>query len=129
MAFYDPATPGPVAARGWLITVQQLADLMAQEMHDVPGSRPDLEHRILEIVSSPGEGVHPLGTGRYETLVTTRCLEGTAVVTFTAGSAHPDHERTPAERPATWRPSLPGWRRSDMLGLPPALFRRDRFSD
>ena len=94
MAFYDPATRGPVGARGWLITVQQLADLMAQEMHDGPGSRPDLEHRILEIVSSPGEGVHPLGTGRYETLVTTRCLEGTAVVTFTAGSAHPDHERT-----------------------------------
>ena len=43
MAFYDPATPGPVAARGWLITVQQLADLMTQEMHDEPGSRPDLE--------------------------------------------------------------------------------------
>ena len=94
MAFYDPATPGPVAARGWLITVQQLADLITQEMHDEPGSRPDLEHRVLAIADRDGEETHPLGTGRYETLVTTRSLDGTPVVTFTAATAHPERERT-----------------------------------
>ena len=99
MAFYDPTTPGPVAARGWLITVQQLADLITQEMHDEPGSRPDLERRVLAIAGRSGEGTHRLGTGRYETLVTTRSLDGTPVVTFTGSGAHPDHERTrPAAR-------------------------------
>jgi hypothetical protein len=94
MAFYDPATPGPVAARGWQITEQQLADLVTQEMHDQPGSRPDLERRVLEVLGGPDEGTYALGPGRYETLVATRCLEGTAVLTFTASRAHPDGERT-----------------------------------
>ncbi|MDZ5623424.1 histone deacetylase [Nocardioides sp. HM23] len=93
MAFYDPATPGPVAARGWLVTVQQLADLITQEMHDDPGNRPDLEHRIRTIVSRSGDGIHSLGSGRYETLVTTRSLDGTPVVTFTARRAHHRRER------------------------------------
>ncbi|WP_147381368.1 histone deacetylase [Nocardioides immobilis] len=108
MAFYDPAGSGPVAARGWLITVQQLADLITQEMHGEPGSRPDLERRVLAIVRRSGEGVHRLGTGRYETLVTTRSLDGTPVVTFTADRAHPHRERT--------RPS-PGYLTTIAAGL------------
>jgi hypothetical protein len=94
MAFYDPDTPGPVRARGWLITVQQLADLITQEMHGQPGERPDLEHRIDDIVRRWREGPHSLGSGRYETLVATRCLDGKPVVTFTARRAHLHHERT-----------------------------------
>ena len=94
MAFYDPDQPGPVAARGWLITVQQLADLITQEMHEEPGSRPDLEHEILAVLDRSPEGAHRLGPGRYETLVTTRALDGTPVVTFTADGAHPEHERS-----------------------------------
>ncbi len=93
MAFYDPGTPGPVPARGWLITVHQLADLITQEMHDEPGNRPDLEVRILAILDRSHDGTHPLGTGRYETLVTTRCLDDTPVVTFTCHRSHPHHER------------------------------------
>ncbi len=99
MAFYDPASPGLVPARGWLITVQQLADLITQEMHEEPGHRPDLEHRVRAIVGHPDVGTHPLGMGRYETLVTTRSLDGTPVVTFTARHAHPRHQRTqPGDR-------------------------------
>jgi hypothetical protein len=94
MAFYDHSTPGPVAARGWLITVDQLADLITQEMHDEPGSRPDLEQRIHAIADRDGEETHQLGTGRYETLVKTRSLDALPVVTFTAASAHPERERT-----------------------------------
>ncbi|MDX6235159.1 MAG: hypothetical protein QOH68_4326 [Nocardioidaceae bacterium] len=94
MAFYDPDTPGPVPARGWLITVQQLADLITQEMHAEPGDRADLEHQVHAIVSRWREGAHPLGDGRYESLVATRCLEGTPVVTFTSRRAHLHDERT-----------------------------------
>ncbi len=94
MAFYDPETPGPAPARGWRITVQQLADLITQEMHEEPGSRPDLEHHIAALVSRPHEGRHLLGPGRYETLVTTRSLDGTPIVTFTDHRVHPAHERT-----------------------------------
>jgi hypothetical protein len=94
MAFYDPSTPGPVAARGWLITGQQLADLITQEMHGEPGSRPDFEQRVQAIAVRHGEETHQLGIGRYETLVRTRSLDGTPVVTFTAHRAHPEPERT-----------------------------------
>ncbi len=99
MAFYDPETPGPAPGRGWLITVQQFADLITQEMHHEPGCRPDLERRVLAIAGRSGEDSHRLGSGRYETLVATRSLDGTPVVTFTGSGAHPDHERTrPAAR-------------------------------
>jgi hypothetical protein len=98
-AFYDPHTAGPVAARGWLITVGQLADLITQEMHGDPGSRPELEDRILSAVAEDARGTHALGPGRYETLLATHALDGTLVFTFTAARAHPDEERT--------RPSAP----------------------
>jgi len=101
MAFYDPADctgRGSVAARGWLITGQQLADLITQEMHGEPGTRPDLEQRVLALAHRTREGRHELGAGRYETLVTTRSLDGTPVVTFTADRAHPQHERTQPSR-------------------------------
>ena len=94
MAFYDPGTPGPVPARGWLITPLQLADLITQEMHEKPGSRPDLEDRVVAIVRRSREGTHALGSGRYETLLTTRSLDGTPVVTFTAARPHPPEERS-----------------------------------
>lgn len=93
MAFYDPSAPGPAPARGWRITTEQLADVMVQEMHGVPGSRPELEDLVRTAVVRRSEGMHPLGSGRYETLVTTRSLDGTAVVTFTAGTAHEPHLR------------------------------------
>ncbi len=99
MAFYDPDTPGPVRARGWLITVQQLADLITQEMHDEPGSRPDLEHQIDAIVRrSARRAVTPSAPGATRRWWPRACLEGTPVVTFTARRAHLHHERTQPSR-------------------------------
>src|SRR4051812_46926456 len=36
MAFYDPDLPGEVAARAYLISAAQFADIAAQEMHRPP---------------------------------------------------------------------------------------------
>ena len=77
LAFYDPATPGPAAARGYLITAAQLADIVAQEMHRPPGTGPD--PRLL------GRGdLLRLGPGRYETLIRVGHRDGHPMLTFTA---------------------------------------------
>lgn len=41
-AFYDPDLPGTAAARAYLITPEQFADIAAQEMYRVPGEEVDL---------------------------------------------------------------------------------------
>ncbi|WP_370466523.1 histone deacetylase [Streptacidiphilus sp. PB12-B1b] len=78
MAFYDPFDPGTMPARAYLVTVEQFADVAAQEMHREPGGELDLSG-----VLSGGRAV--LGPGRYETLVCPGLLEGRPVLTFTAG--------------------------------------------
>ncbi|WP_036569241.1 hypothetical protein [Nocardioides sp. URHA0032] len=39
MAFHDPGGPGQVAARGYLVTPGQFADVVAQEVRQPPGGR------------------------------------------------------------------------------------------
>ena len=46
-AFYDHATPGRTAARGYLISAGQFADIAAQEMHRDPRTDDPLEQLVL----------------------------------------------------------------------------------
>jgi len=84
-AFYDPDRPGPTAARAWLLTVSQFADILAQEMYRNPGPNPgpnpgtDLD--LTEVLTA---GRSQLGPGRYETLLHVGERDGYPQLTFTA---------------------------------------------
>jgi hypothetical protein len=95
VAFYDHARPGFTAARAYLVTAAQLADIAAQEMYRVPQDGDPLE----EVVLAPLQGGrHELGPGRYETLVEVGRRDGLPLLTFTSphGADHVEHTR-PAE--------------------------------
>lgn len=77
MAFYDPCLPGSAAARAYLVTASQFADIAAQEMYRNPGIDLDLDEAFTT-------GEQRLGPGRYETLVCVGTLHGYALLTFTA---------------------------------------------
>lgn len=59
VAFYDPRGGGEVAARGYLITLEQAGDLVAQELRRSPGSDLDL------LAERPGE-TRPLDSRFYD---------------------------------------------------------------
>lgn len=81
MAFYDHETPGFTAARGYLVTAGQLADIAAQEMYRIPQDGDPLEQVVLAPLTG---GRHTLGPGRYETLVEVGRAEDAALLTFTS---------------------------------------------
>ncbi len=92
VAFYDHATPGRAAGRGYLVTAEQFADIAAQEMYRPP--RPG--DPLAELVLSPLDGGrHELGPGRYETLLEVGRHEGMPLLTFTSphGLDHVEHTR------------------------------------
>jgi hypothetical protein len=90
MAFYDPHLDGEAAARAYLVTTSQFADIASQEMYRPPCDDLDL----LDLVES--ERIE-LGPGRYETLVYVGALDGYPMVTFTAPwSAHEVEWKKPA---------------------------------
>jgi hypothetical protein len=76
-AFYDPDLPGPAAACAYLITVDQFADIVAQEMYRAPAEDVDLGPMLAT-------GRVELGPGRYETLLHVGDLDGQPLLTFTA---------------------------------------------
>ncbi|MDX5458619.1 histone deacetylase [Micromonospora tulbaghiae] len=78
MAFYDPLLPGRAAARGYLVTVEQFADIAAQEMYRPPGAD------LAGILAAVETGRARLGPGRYETLLRVGVHEGLPMLTFTA---------------------------------------------
>jgi hypothetical protein len=81
VAFYDHETPGWTAARGYLVTAGQLADIAAQEMYRVPRDDDPLE----QVVQGPlDDGRHEVGPGRYETLVEVGRHEDVPLLTFTS---------------------------------------------
>jgi hypothetical protein len=96
VAFYDHETPGFTAARGYLVTAGQLADIAAQEMYRIPEDGDPIE----QIARGPLEaGRHEIGSGRYETLVEVGRYDGAPLLTFTAphGAEHVEHvEPAPA---------------------------------
>ncbi|HEY6425358.1 MAG TPA: histone deacetylase [Pseudonocardiaceae bacterium] len=76
-AFYDPELAGTAAARAYLITAGQFADIAAQEMYGQAGADIDLEPVLAT-------GRAELGPGRYETLMHIGDLDGHPLLTFTA---------------------------------------------
>jgi hypothetical protein len=76
-AFYDPELSGPAAARAYLITPGQFADIASQEMSR--STRADLD--LAAVLAS---GRVELGPGRYETLLHVGDFDGYPLMTFTA---------------------------------------------
>jgi hypothetical protein len=87
VAFYDHEEPGFTAARGYLVTYGQLADIAAQEMYRVPQPGDPIEEVVLNPLDG---GRHTAGPGRYETLVEVGRHDGFPLLTFTAphGAEH-----------------------------------------
>jgi hypothetical protein len=93
VAFYDHETPGPSAARAYLVTAQQFADIAAQEMHRVPDPDDPIEEVVLGGLDPALNGYHHVGPGHYETLVQVGEIAGAPMLTFTAphGLDHVEH--------------------------------------
>jgi hypothetical protein len=90
VAFYDHDAVGPTAARAYLVTASQLADIAAQEMHRVPDPDDPLEEVLL---GGLDEGRHQAGPGHYETLIQVGEHDHLPMLTFTAphGLDHVEH--------------------------------------
>ena len=89
MAFYDAHAPGRAACRAYLVTVEQFADVVAQEMRRPPGGE---FARDLAGLLGDVESVHTMGSGRYETVTRLGESAGAAMFTVThddAGSLEP----------------------------------------
>ncbi len=100
-AFYDPELPGPAAARAYLITSGQFADIAAQEMSRTPGED-------LDLTAVLAKRRVELGPGRYETLLHIDDLGGYPLLTFTAPWRAAD---------VSWRPPSAPYLRVLMAGL------------
>ena len=82
-AFYDADAPTQLAGRAYLLSLDQLADVAAQEMWREPGGAYALElATALPNVSQ----IHSLGAGRYETVVRLGELDGLPMFTVTHGT-------------------------------------------
>jgi hypothetical protein len=96
VAFYDhEAAGGPTAARAYLVTAAQFADVAAQEMYRIPQEGDPLEEVVVQGIDG---GRHHVGTGRYETLVEVGRLDGAPMLLFTSphGIDHVEHSRPSA---------------------------------
>jgi hypothetical protein len=92
VAFYDHDATGPTAARAYLVTAAQLADIAAQEMYRVPDPDDPLEEVVL---GGLDQGRHRVGPGHYETLIQVGEHDDIPMLTFTAphGLDHVPHSR------------------------------------
>jgi hypothetical protein len=91
VAFYDhDAEGGPTAARAFLITAHQFADIAAQEMYRVPQEGDPLVEVVIDGIDG---GRHHVGPGHYETLIEVGRHEGVPMLLFTAphGLDHVEH--------------------------------------
>ncbi|WP_211220623.1 histone deacetylase [Gordonia shandongensis] len=91
MAFYDPLAPGPTPSRAHLVTIEQFADIAAQERDEEP--RPD--GPVEDALRDPGllaaDGAdHLCGDGLYARLLRVATIDGLPVLTFTATHAIDD---------------------------------------
>jgi hypothetical protein len=92
MAFYDPAGPGRVAGRAYLLRQEQLADVVAQEMRREPAG--EFARRLVAVLPEVEE-VRVLGPGRYETLVPLGDLQGRPGYTVTCDDVDELEPRAP----------------------------------
>lgn len=81
MAFYDHDAEGPTPARAYLVTVEQFADIAAQEMHRPVQNDDPVERHVRDGLPLGREQVGP---GRYETLLRVGEREGRPLLTFTS---------------------------------------------
>ncbi len=95
VAYYDHDSPGFTAARGYLVTAAQFADIAAQEMYRVPQPGDPIEEVVLNPLDG---GRHTAGPGRYETLVEVGHHDDFPLLTFTAphGADHVEHTQPSA---------------------------------
>jgi hypothetical protein len=80
MAFYDADASGRAACRAYLVTVEQFADVVAQEMRRPPGG--EFAHDLAGLLADVQE-VHTMGSGRYETVTRLGERDGAAMFTVT----------------------------------------------
>jgi hypothetical protein len=87
VAFYDHDDDrrAVTAARAYLVTAAQFADIAAQEMHRVPQHGDPLEEVVVDSAEDGLDGGrHEHGPGRYETLIEAGRLEGAPLLLFTS---------------------------------------------
>lgn len=94
VAFYDHDEPGPTAARAYLITAAQFADIAAQEMHRLPQPDDPIEQIVVDGLE---HGRHEAGPGHYETLIEVGRRDGLPMLTFTAPHGY---DAVPHTRPS-----------------------------
>lgn len=96
MAFYDHETPGPTPAGAYLISIEQFADVAAQESDRVPVVDGPLEAALDDptILRSDGDS-HVVDDGLYSRLLRVGTIDGLAALTFTSipGSGDIEHTR------------------------------------
>jgi hypothetical protein len=81
MAFYDERADGQAACRAYLVTVEQFADVVAQEMRRPPGG--EFTHELAAALPRV-ETAHVMGPGRYETITRLGMHDGVPLLTVTA---------------------------------------------
>jgi hypothetical protein len=79
VAFYDPEASGSAAAAGYLLTVQQFSDVVAQENRQEPGTDLDLTE-----VLALGRAIQ--GDGWYALLLHVGDRDGSPALTFTSSA-------------------------------------------
>ncbi len=82
MAFFDPQGAGSVACRAHLLTAEQFADVVAQEMRLEPGG--EFAQALATVLPEVRE-LHRMGPGRYETVVRLDTRDGVPLFTVTNG--------------------------------------------
>lgn len=77
LAVFDAAADTELAARAYLITAGQFADVVAQETRTEPGFE-------LDLTPVTETGTHTFGPGHYQTLTHVGTHEGRPLLTFTS---------------------------------------------
>ena len=80
-AFYDVSAPGTVAAKAYLVSVEQFADIAAQEMWSPPGG--DFASRVADLLPQL-DTMTALGAGDYETVHRLGQADGHPLLTVTS---------------------------------------------
>jgi len=98
-AFYNPYAATRVAARAYLITTDQFADVVAQEMRRPAGGEFAL---ALSAVAPTVETLHAMGPGRYETITRVGERAGVPMLTMTHGEPAALEPAAPSAAYLTW---------------------------
>lgn len=81
VAFFDPSAAGATAGKAHLITLEQLADVVAQENGLPPGS----DYALASVLSG---GELTIAHARYETVLHLGTLQARPMLTLTSRAAH-----------------------------------------